>query len=172
MKKAKPVLQVVTIPRVNGKKKTNPDLIGANGHANLDKNSRTFETRFIPRYKVMPEIPSVLPQPTFSESSNKILKERYLIKGGNLEVVETISERFWHIAYDIASGDFDFNAKEKQVYQQAFEFYSMMVNQEFLPNSPNRWRDWFCFLKTSGSRFQSCNHWWGSIRACFFFESF
>jgi len=80
MKKAKPVLQVVTIPRVNGKKKTNPDLIGANGHANLDKNSRTFETRFIPRYKVMPEIPSGLPQPTFSESSNKILKERYLLK--------------------------------------------------------------------------------------------
>ncbi|OGE64085.1 ribonucleoside-diphosphate reductase, adenosylcobalamin-dependent [Candidatus Daviesbacteria bacterium RIFCSPLOWO2_02_FULL_36_8] len=84
----------------------------------------------------MPELPSGLPEPSFSESSNKILIERYLLKGGNLEVVESVSERFWHIAYDIASGDMDFGAKEAQVYTQAVDFYKMMVLQEFLPNSP------------------------------------
>jgi ribonucleoside-diphosphate reductase alpha chain len=97
---------------------------------------RTFEERFIPRYEKMPEMPEGLPEPTFSESSNKILKERYLLKGGNLEVAETVADRFWHIAYDIASADFDFGATEKQVMSLAKKFYSLMVRQEFLPNSP------------------------------------
>ncbi len=133
MKKAHTTLQVVTMPQSNGHKKTNPDLIGTNG---LDKNSRTFETRFLPRYKKIPSMPEGLPTPTFSESSNKILKERYLLKSGNLEVVESVTERFWHIAFDIASGDFDFSASPKQVLGTAEDFYSMMVRQEFLPNSP------------------------------------
>lgn len=128
MKKAKPILQVMTMPRVNGRK--------TNGHGSLDTNSRSFETRFEPRYKKIPHLPQGLPEPIFSESSNKILQERYLLKGGNLEVVENVSERFWHIAYDIASGDMDFGAEESQVYTQALDFYKMMVLQEFLPNSP------------------------------------
>src|SRR3989338_2689514 len=140
IKKQKSVSQVVSMPRVNsprsaggaGGKHTN-GIRKTNGH---DINSRTFENRFIPRYKKMPELPAGLPEPSFSESSNKILVERYLLKGGNLEVVESVSERFWHIAYDIASGDMDFGAKEAQVYTQAVDFYKMMVLQEFLPNSP------------------------------------
>ncbi|MBI2020578.1 ribonucleoside reductase class II [Candidatus Daviesbacteria bacterium] len=102
----------------------------------MDKNGRSFESRFIPRYKSMPATPKDLPTPTFSEPSNKILKERYLLKGGNLEVVETVAERFWHIAYDIASGDFDFGSKDQEVMDMAKEFYKMMVQQQFLPNSP------------------------------------
>lgn len=142
-RKQKTILQVVVAPRVNsprsaggagGKRKTNGHV--KNGHAILDVNSRDFETRFVPRYKKMPELPDGLPEPTFSESSNKILRERYLLKGGNLEVVEEVSERFWHIAYDIASGDFDFKSTEGQVLDTAKEFYSLMVRQEFLPNSP------------------------------------
>lgn len=133
-KQTKPTLQVVTMPRMGRPKKTDGK---ANGEIrNLGKNSRTFETRFIPRYKKMPALPAGLPEPTFSESSNKILQERYLLKGGNLEIVETVAERFWHIAYDIASGDADFGAKDSQVYEIAIEFYGMMVRQEFLPNSP------------------------------------
>ena len=140
IKKQKSVSQVVSMPRVNsprsaggaGGKHTN-GIRKTNGH---DINSRTFADRFVPRYKKMPELPSGLPEPSFSESSNKILIERYLLKGGNLEVVESVSERFWHIAYDIASGDMDFGAKEAQVYTQAVDFYKMMVLQEFLPNSP------------------------------------
>jgi len=132
MKKTKPILQVVTMPRSYGKRKTNGEQ-RTNGH---DKNSRSFETRFIPRYKKMPKLSENLPTPSFSESSNKILQERYLLKGGNLEIVESIADRFWHIAYDIASGDFDFKGSPQSVMDLASDFYSMMVNQQFLPNSP------------------------------------
>jgi hypothetical protein len=107
MKKMKqqPTLQVISPAKTNGKK--------TNGHADvtggtlLDRpgfglNTRTFETRFEPRYKEMPPVPEGLEEPIFSESANKILKERYLLKGGNLQAIETIQERFWHIAYDIS----------------------------------------------------------------------
>lgn len=122
----KATLQVVVVPRVRGRRKINGE----------DKNGRSFETRFIPRYKKIPPLPKDLPEPTFSESSNKILQERYLLKSGDLEAAETVAERFWHIAYDIASAEFDFSQDPKQVLELAKSFYTMMVNQEFLPNSP------------------------------------
>ena len=73
-KQVKPTLQVISMPVVNGKVKIN----GIHKTNGFGKNLRTFESRFIPRYKTMPEMPIGLPTPTFSESSNKILKERYL----------------------------------------------------------------------------------------------
>lgn len=128
-------LQVVSAPRKdkkesNGVHQTNGQL---NGEAVV---ARGFEDRFIPRYEKMPSPPNDLVEPTFSESSHKILKERYLLKGGNLETTETVKERFWHVAYDIASGDFDFGAKDQEVMELAKKFYGVMVRQEFLPNSP------------------------------------
>ncbi|MEK7617459.1 MAG: adenosylcobalamin-dependent ribonucleoside-diphosphate reductase [Patescibacteria group bacterium] len=131
-KQTKSVLQVVSMPRVHGRRKPNGEQ-KVNGHG---KNGRSFETRFVPRYKEMPPAPKDLETPTFSESSNKILQERYLLKGGNLEAVETVADRFWHVAYDIASGDSDFSSSKAQVLELARKFYSMMVKQEFLPNSP------------------------------------
>lgn len=108
-----------------------------NGVSNgMAKISRNFETRFEPRYDQTPEMPEGLEEPSFSESSNKILKERYLLKGGNLEVAETIQQRFWNMSYDIASGDFDFGASKKEVLDLARRFYNFMVKQQFLPNSP------------------------------------
>lgn len=118
--------------KTNGVKKTN----GKSNGVVYGPNSRTFETRFIPRYDKIPDLPNDLETPTFSESSQKILKERYLLKGGNLEAIETISERFWHMSYDIASADFDFGATKEEVYNLAKKFYGTMVRQEFLPNSP------------------------------------
>src|SRR3989344_26212 len=132
----KPISQVVTMPKGSTRKKINGELKTNGKGRGLNDGLRTFETRFVPRYKTIPQMPEGLPEPTFSESSNKILKERYLLKGGNLEIVETVAERFWHIAYDIASGDFDFSIPSKQVLETAVDFYKMMVKQEFLPNSP------------------------------------
>lgn len=130
-KKPKAVALQVSTPVVI-KKKTN----GITNGLHKALNSRTFETRFQANYQKMPDLPNDLEQPTFSESSNKILKERYLLKGGNLEAIETVSERFWHLSYDIASADFDFGSDEEAVHSLAKQFYKTMVRQEFLPNSP------------------------------------
>ncbi len=108
-----------------------------NGSAKiLTPETRTFDDRFIPRYNKIPSIPEGLEIPTFSEASQKILKERYLLKGGNLEAVESITDRFWNLSFDIASAEFDFGASEREVIELAKKFYGIMVRQEFLPNSP------------------------------------
>lgn len=132
--KSELILQMVT-PTASSKKSNGTKKTNGNGVV-IGKNSRNFETRFIPRYDTMPNAPDDLETPTFSEASQKILKERYLLKGGNLEAIETISDRFWHMAYDIASADFDFGATKDEVYNLAKKFYGTMVRQEFLPNSP------------------------------------
>ena len=132
MIKNKSVSQLVSMPKVGGSKKIK-GYVKSNG---LGINSRDFQSRFEPRYKKMPTIPDNLETPTFSESSNKILAERYLVKDANMQPTETIAERFWHIAYDIASADFDFGAGEKQISDLAKDFYGFMVRQQFLPNSP------------------------------------
>ena len=99
--KTKSVSQVVSIPRtVDKTRKSNGLPAGRQGHANgtalnLGINSRNFQTRFEPRYKKILAMPEGLETPTFSESANRILKERYLLKAGNLEVAEGVAERFW-----------------------------------------------------------------------------
>lgn len=126
-------LQIVS---VLAQKETKGLLDGKADKLSKEINSRTFETRLVPRYREIPPLPSDLPAPQFSQASEKILQERYLLKGGNLEVIETIAERFWHVAFDIASAEVDFGASKKEVLQKARQFYEMMIAQEFLPNSP------------------------------------
>lgn len=132
MKKTSSVNQQITPSRP----KTNGALRKPTEAHTKDYNSRTFETRMLPRYEVMPQMPAGLPEAHFSGSAEKILKERYLLKGGDLKVVETIAERFWHVAYDVASAEFDFGASKQEVHAQAVKFYKMMVLQQFEPNSP------------------------------------
>ncbi len=50
--KEKAVAQIVAVPRIEKVQKTNGHVSGK--AADLDINSRTFETRFIPRYKKIP----------------------------------------------------------------------------------------------------------------------
>lgn len=114
---------------------------GGNGQADGElevssQDSRTFTTRLMSRYDRIPPLPSELPKGQFSESARRILIERYLLKGDNLEVAESIEERFWRTAYDIASAEFDFGASKKQVLEKAMTFYKLMIKQDFEPNSP------------------------------------
>ncbi len=65
----------------------------------------------------------------------KVLERRYLLKNEKGEVIETPAQLFRRVARHIASADlnYDPNADVKKLED---EFYEMMVNFEFLPNSP------------------------------------
>ncbi|MBI4188118.1 MAG: ribonucleotide-diphosphate reductase subunit alpha, partial [Chloroflexi bacterium] len=70
-----------------------------------------------------------------SENAISVLKKRYLKKDKNGEPVETVEEMLHRVAGAIAAAELiydpkaDINAREK-------EFYRVMANLEFLPNSP------------------------------------
>lgn len=71
----------------------------------------------------------------FSENARTVLQKRYLAKDENGKPIETIEGMFRRVASAIAKADlkYDKNADTKAVEDTFFE---MMVNREFMPNSP------------------------------------
>lgn len=65
----------------------------------------------------------------------KVLEKRYLLRDENLKVIETPSMMFRRVARAIAAVDRHYNPG-RDVKKVEEEFYSLMANLEFLPNSP------------------------------------
>jgi ribonucleoside-diphosphate reductase alpha chain len=63
----------------------------------------------------------------------KVLERRYLRKDENGRVIETPSELFTRVAKNIASAEKKYGKDTKQIEE---EFYSMLSNLDFVPNSP------------------------------------
>lgn len=77
---------------------------------------------------------------TLSENALRVLKERYLKKDSEGNIIETPSQLFRRVAENIASADLNYieNESEKELRLKDTEnkFYEIMANLEFLPNSP------------------------------------
>ena len=70
-----------------------------------------------------------------SQNARTVLERRYLIKNGEGVVIETVEELFHRVADAIAQSDLIYDP-QADVKKTAAEFYDMMTNLEFLPNSP------------------------------------
>ncbi|MEA3255464.1 MAG: ribonucleotide reductase N-terminal alpha domain-containing protein, partial [Candidatus Altiarchaeota archaeon] len=66
----------------------------------------------------------------------KVLEERYLRKDVNRVVIETPGDMFRRVAKTISAVESRYGRNKKQVMGLENEFYKMMSNLEFLPNSP------------------------------------
>lgn len=64
-----------------------------------------------------------------SINSINVLRKRYLLRNEKGEIIETPDEMFRRVAKYVSSAE-----KEKNKYEE--EFYNIMANLEFLPNSP------------------------------------
>src|SRR5881296_3882400 len=71
----------------------------------------------------------------WTEPALRVLRERYLTRQGG-EVVETPEEMCWRVALTIARGEARYGRSEAAVREIAEAFYDVMVEGEFLPNSP------------------------------------
>ena len=71
----------------------------------------------------------------FSNNAKTVLERRYLAKDVDGNVIETIEDMFKRVSDYVASADllYDDNADVKKT---SSEFYNIMINQEFMPNSP------------------------------------
>jgi ribonucleoside-diphosphate reductase alpha chain len=70
-----------------------------------------------------------------SENSRKVLEKRYLKKDLDSNPIETPEDMFWRVSQNIAEADRLYD-KGADVRATAIEFYDMMANLEFMPNSP------------------------------------
>jgi ribonucleoside-diphosphate reductase alpha chain len=71
----------------------------------------------------------------WTEPALRVLHERYLTRDGG-EVVETPEEMCWRVALSIAAGEARYGRSQAAVREIATAFYEVMVDGDFLPNSP------------------------------------
>lgn len=83
-----------------------------------------------------PEMPSDLRAGDWSEQAIKVLRERYLDKNGEGNVIESADELVWRVSWSVAAAEVRWGADKEQVLERAKEFYEMMLSKKFLPNSP------------------------------------
>ena len=65
----------------------------------------------------------------------RVLERRYLLKDNDGKVVETPRQMFRRVAQNVALADLMYN-KEVDLKKIEDEFFQIMANQEFMPNSP------------------------------------
>jgi ribonucleoside-diphosphate reductase alpha chain len=71
----------------------------------------------------------------WTDAALRVLRERYLTRKDG-EVVETPEEMCWRVAQSMAAGEARYGRSPAAVHEIATAFYDMMVDAEFLPNSP------------------------------------
>ncbi|MDP1743709.1 MAG: vitamin B12-dependent ribonucleotide reductase [Candidatus Amesbacteria bacterium] len=75
------------------------------------------------------DIPTDITAPQWSTQAIKVLKERYFKKDKEGNILEDVNQMCWRVAREMASVEQDAN-------KYAREYYRLMLNRWFLPNSP------------------------------------
>lgn len=83
-----------------------------------------------------PAIPSDIPQPVWTSQAIQVLSERYFAKDENGLPTETVADLCWRVAWELARADVKFGATREEVVKTARQYYTIMGNRWFLPNSP------------------------------------
>jgi ribonucleoside-diphosphate reductase alpha chain len=83
----------------------------------------------------LPTTPPSGPVP-FSQNARTVLEKRYLIKDASGKPLEKPEEMFWRVAKTIADADRRYGASDGAVEWVAEEFYRLMTERRFEPNSP------------------------------------
>ncbi len=73
---------------------------------------------------------------TLSKNARTVLEKRYLVKDKSGKPVETPEAMFWRVATIVAEADRRYGSSEAQVQAKAEEFYALMTQRRFEPNSP------------------------------------
>ena len=72
----------------------------------------------------------------FSNDALKVLERRYLIRNPEGQVIETPKGMLQRVAKNIAAADKIYGAAKEDIKKTEEEFYTIMSNLQFLPNSP------------------------------------
>ncbi|MHB1312862.1 MAG: vitamin B12-dependent ribonucleotide reductase [Gemmatimonadaceae bacterium] len=83
----------------------------------------------------MPLNPPASPD-SLSANARTVLEKRYLVKDKSGKPVETPEDMFWRVATVVAEADRRYGATEQEVYDTAVQFYELMTQRRFEPNSP------------------------------------
>src|SRR5574344_661264 len=77
-----------------------------------------------------------LMEPQLSENAKYIAETRYSRKNEEGKAYEKVKDIFWRVARAIAGGDKNFGKSETEIEALSKDFYYLMAEQKFLPNTP------------------------------------
>ena len=77
-----------------------------------------------------------IPAGALSQNARTVLQKRYLIKDERGKPTESPEELFWRVASVVAEADRRYGASDGAVETVAEEFYRLMTERRFEPNSP------------------------------------
>lgn len=138
-------METTVITKVNKKKlakKANGHL--TNGHlkkalAKIDWQSLSYAEMASAIEKLVgprPEVPAELERLEWTPQAERVLKERYFLKDENGEVIENTPEMCWRVAWELAKAEVKFGKERNEIISLAKNYYRLMINRWFLPNSP------------------------------------
>jgi ribonucleoside-diphosphate reductase alpha chain len=91
-------------------------------------------------------------KPVLSLNAKQVLEKRYLLKDRHSEIIETPYLLFRRVSREIAAAEKKYDKTEEEINNLEREFFDMLANLEFLPNSPT--------LMNAGTKL-------GQLSACF-----
>lgn len=80
--------------------------------------------------------PADLAEPDLTENATTVLERRYLIRTDEGQLDETPRQLFWRVARTVAKAELKFDAEPEEALEVARDFYTLMSQRMFLPNSP------------------------------------
>ncbi len=87
-------------------------------------------------YVPMIAMPKNLPQPQLKPNTEVVLQKRYLRKNPDGKTEESPRDLFWRVASAIAEEEAKYDKSSREPAELARDFYDLMTNWKFLPNSP------------------------------------
>jgi ribonucleoside-diphosphate reductase alpha chain len=73
---------------------------------------------------------------TLSQNARTVLEKRYLVRDSSGKPVETPEDMFWRVATTVAAADLKHGAAASAATELAEQFYFLMTQRRFEPNSP------------------------------------
>src|SRR3954469_8878510 len=97
-----------------------------------------IDNLFCKRRVVLMPIPAVPPQgeAQLNDNARTVISKRYLVKDATGTPVEQPEDMFWRVAGTVAEADRRYGANDGDVTGMAEQFYRLMVERRFEPNSP------------------------------------
>ncbi len=81
-------------------------------------------------------MPKSLPHPAISANTEVVLKKRYYHTNADTGKIEDARDLFWRVASSVAIEEKKYSKSPYKQEDLAREFYDMMIQWKFLPNSP------------------------------------
>ncbi len=84
----------------------------------------------------MPSNPAPASPAQLTQNARTVIEKRYLVRDASGKPVERAEDMFWRVAATVAEADRRYGASDGGVQAVAEEFYGLMTERRFEPNSP------------------------------------